>query len=145
MFLGQYSHSIDAKGRLTIPVRFRTSLSSGAVLLQGFEQNLMVYTTENFKALAMQANSLSPTDPAARTMRRLLFGGATEVNLDSNGRILLPEFLREYANLGSDATLVGVGGYFEIWDSEAWAHELENVADPELNAQRFSAFDLSTG
>ena len=77
-------------------------------------------------------------------MRRLLFGRATEASLDSNGRILLPEFLREYAHLGSDATLVGGGGYFEIWDAETWAKELESVADPASNAQRFAAFDLST-
>ena len=145
MFLGQFTHSIDAKGRLTIPVRFRASLSSGAVLLRGFDQNLMVYTTESFEALARQANSFSPTDPDARAIRRMLFGGATEVGLDSNGRILLPEFLRAYAGLGSDATLVGGGGYFEIWDAGTWAEELVSVADPDSNAQRFSAFDLSTG
>jgi MraZ protein len=79
MFLGQYTHNIDSKGRLTIPVRFRAALASGAFVTQGFERNLMVYTTESFTRLAQRATTLTTTDPEARAVRRVIFGGATEI------------------------------------------------------------------
>jgi MraZ protein len=145
MFLGQYTHSLDSKGRITVPARFREALSSGAFIVQGFERNLMVYTTESFKVLAKKATSLSASNPEARVMKRVLFGRATEVSLDSAGRFLIPPFLRKYARMDNEATLVGVGEYFEIWDSEIWTRELVNITDPELNAQRFTDFDISTG
>lgn len=145
MFLGQFIHSIDAKGRITVPVRFRDSLGDGAVVTQGFERNLMVYTTESFERLADQARHLSTTDPEARAVRRLIFGGAADVELDSQGRILVPPFLREYAALEGEAALVGAGDYFEIWNAEDWKGELDSVTDPDVNARRFSEFDLSAG
>jgi MraZ protein len=147
MFLGQFTHSVDAKGRLTIPVRFRSALASGAFVTQGFDRNLIVYTTASFERLATRATSLTTTDPEARAVRRLLFGGATEVSLDSVGRILVPPFLRDYAGLQPEreTVLVGAGEYFEIWDEASWAKERASVGDPESNARRFSAFDLSAG
>ncbi|MEX0787287.1 MAG: division/cell wall cluster transcriptional repressor MraZ [Anaerolineales bacterium] len=145
MFLGQFTHSFDAKGRLTIPVRFRATLAAGAFVTQGFDRNLLVYTSESFDRLAQRASTLSATDPNARAIRRLIFGGATEVSLDSAGRILVPPFLREYAGLEGDSTLVGAGEYFEIWSAEAWTKERRSVNDPESNAQRFTEFDLSAG
>jgi MraZ protein len=145
MFLGQFEHTIDAKGRLTIPVRFRPTLATGAYVTQGFDRNLVVYTTESFQRLAGRANLLTTTDPEARAVRRVLFGGATEVSLDSVGRILLPEFLRQYAGIESDTVLVGAGEYFEIWGAANWAGERRSVTDAESNAKRFTAFDLSSG
>jgi MraZ protein len=145
MFLGQFEHTIDAKGRLTIPVRFRPTLATGAYVTQGFDRNLVVYTTESFERLAARANTLTTTDPEARAVRRVLFGGATEVSLDSVGRILLPEFLRQYAGIESDTVLVGAGEYFEIWGAANWAGERRSVTDAESNAKRFTAFDLSSG
>ncbi len=145
MFLGQYTHSVDSKGRLTVPVRFRASLASGAYVTQGFERNLMVYTTESFQRLAQRATTLSTTDPEARAVRRVIFGGATEVQLDSAGRILIPPFLREYAHLDSETTIVGAGEYFELWKASDWQEELGDVTDPEINAKRFINFDLSSG
>lgn len=145
MFLGQYSHTIDSKGRLTIPVRFREALESGAYVIQGFERNLLVYTTESFQRLAQKASTLSTTNPEARAVKRVIFGGASEVQLDSSGRILLPPFLREYAHLDADTTIVGAGEYFELWSSTAWDQVLTEVTDPDTNAQRFKEFDLSTG
>jgi MraZ protein len=145
MFLGQYDHSIDAKGRLTIPVRFRPELATGAYVTQGFDRNLVVYTTESFQRLAARANLLTTTDPEARAVRRVLFGGATEVSLDSVGRILLPEFLRQYAGIENETVLVGAGEYFEIWNAAVWAGEQRSVSDSESNAKRFKAFDLSSG
>lgn len=145
MFLGQFVHSIDTKGRITVPVRFRASLSSGAVVTQGFERNLMVYTTESFQRLAEKAKTLTTTNPEARAIRRVIFGGAADVDLDSQGRILLPPFLRDYAKLEGEAALVGAGEYFEIWNATFWDDELKSVVDPDNNARRFAAFDLSSG
>lgn len=145
MFLGQFVHSVDAKGRITVPVRFRDSLAEGAYVTQGFERNLMVYTTESFERLAEQAGHLTTTDPEARAIRRVIFGGAADVELDSQGRILVPTFLREYAQLQDEAALVGAGEYFEIWDADIWGEELDGVTDPDQNARRFAAFDLSAG
>jgi MraZ protein len=145
VFLGQFAHNVDVKGRLTVPVRFRASLAAGAFVTQGFERNLMVYTTDSFERLAKRANVLSTTDPEARAVRRMIFGGATEVVLDSVGRILIPPFLREFAELKDEVTVVGVGEYFEIWSTEAWLKELASVTDAESNSRRFAAFDLSAG
>ena len=145
MFLGQYDHAIDVKGRLTVPVRFRPALATGAYVTQGFDRNLVVYTMESFQRLAARANLLTTTDPEARAVRRVLFGGATEVSLDSVGRILLPEFLRQNAGLETETVLVGAGEYFEIWGAAVWAGEQRSVTDPESNAKRFTAFDLSSG
>jgi MraZ protein len=145
MFLGQFTHTIDSKGRLTIPVRFRAALASGAYVTQGFDRNLFVYTTESFQRLAQRAGMLTATNPEARAMRRVIFGGATEVAVDTVGRILIPPFLREYAGLDGETTIVGAGDYFEIWNSGAWSKELVAVTDPEANARRFSDFDLSAG
>jgi MraZ protein len=144
MFLGQYVHSIDSKSRLTVPVRFRAALASGAYVMQGFERNLMVYTTESFERLAKRAFSHTMTDPEVRALRRLIFGGAKQINLDSAGRLLLPTFLQDYAGIENEATIVGTGEYFEIWNPDNWEKELIAVTDPESNAERFASFDLST-
>lgn len=145
MFLGQYKYTTDAKGRLTIPVHYREDLAAGAYVIQGFERNLMVYTAESFEGMARKASTLTSTDPEARAVRRVIFGGATEVSLDSNGRVLLLPFLREYAGIDGEAYIVGAGHYFEIWRAEDWEQELGAVTDPEANARRFADFDLSTG
>jgi MraZ protein len=145
MFLGQYTHSIDSKSRLTVPVKYRADLEAGAFIVQGFERNLMVYPREAFEKLSDRASSPSTTNPEARAMRRVVFGRAKEVGLDATGRILIPDFLRIYANLDAEATIVGAGDYFEIWNTEAWAEELVSVTDPDANAERFVTFDLSTG
>jgi MraZ protein len=145
MFLGQYRHSIDEKGRLTIPARFRAELATGAYITQGYERNLLVYTTTSYEHLAAQTNMLSTTNPEAREVRRMIFGRASGVSLDSAGRILIPTFLREYAGLDSEAEVVGAGVYFEIWSPQQWTEVLKSVTDAERNAQRFTDFDLSVG
>jgi MraZ protein len=145
LFFGQYSHNIDSKGRLTVPVRFRDPLQDGAYVMQGFERNLIVYTTDDFKKLAQRASLLTTTNANARAVKRMIFGRATEVGLDSTGRILIPSFLREYAQLQDEVILVGAGEYFEVWDSKSWNQELVSVTDPDINAKRFTEFDLSTG
>lgn len=143
MFLGQYQHSLDQKGRMTIPVRFRDSLVDGAYVTQGFDQNLKLQTEPVFELLAEKVNRLSDTDPKIRKLRRLFFSSAGRVELDRLGRILVPQFLREFAGLEDEAVIVGVGDSIEIWSPEAWQEQLESLSDAEANAQQFAELDLS--
>jgi MraZ protein len=145
MFLGQYQHSLDNKGRLTIPVRYRELLAEGAYITQGFDRNLMVLTTSAFQGIAQRVNRMSVTDPEARSLRRLIYSHGEQVEVDKAGRILIPLFLRDAAGLDGDAILVGAGDYFEIWSPAYWEEQSVRLQDAEANAQRFSAFDISAG
>jgi len=100
---------------------------------------------DGFERLAQRASALSTTDPQGRAIRRILFGGAADVALDSAGRILIPPFLRTYADVDGEVAIIGAGDYIEIWNSTAWAGELESVTDSDLNARRFSEYDISAG
>ena len=143
MFLGQYSHTIDEKGRMTIPVRFRELLDDGAFITQGFEQNLMVMTTQSFDQLYKQINNLSISNPVARNIKRLILSHAGKVEFDKAGRILIPNFLRDAANLQDAAVVVGIGSSFEIWAPGLWAQKQDELQDTETNNQLFAALDLS--
>lgn len=143
MFLGNYRHTLDDKGRLTIPARFREALGEGGYVVQGFDGNLMVLPPVVFQGLYAQLSRLSLTDPAARMLRRLILAAAAEVSLDRAGRILIPPYLREAAGLDGEVVLVGVGEFFEIWSAAAWERQQQALADAEANAQRFAALDLS--
>ncbi len=143
MFLGQYEHTIDTKGRMTIPVKFRELLVEGAFVTVGFDNNLMVLTAEIFNSLYERINAMSITNENARSLRRLMFSQAVQVEVDKAGRILLPQYLRDRINLESQATVIGVGGYFEIWNPETWAPQSEALFNGETNAQRYETLDLS--
>jgi MraZ protein len=144
MFLGRYDHTIDEKGRITIPARFRELLDEGAFITQGFEQNLMVLSSSSFKLISDRVNQMSMTNPLARDLRRLIFSNADRVDVDRAGRMLIPAFLRETVQLGTSVTVVGVGDYFEVWPTDLWAVQNEHLKDSETNAQRFAALDLSS-
>lgn len=143
MFLGQYEHTIDEKGRMTIPARFRDLLQNGAYITTGFDHNLMVLTADSFEKIYDRVNHLSMTDPTARQLKRLIFSNADRVEIDRAGRILIPQKLRETVQLKTDAVVLGVGDYFEIWSPDLWLQQNELLNDTEANAQRFSALDLS--
>jgi MraZ protein len=145
MFLGQYQHSLDEKGRLTIPAAFRDALGAGAFVSQGFDRNLMVMTAAYFGQVYERINAMSITDPAARLLRRLLLSSAYQVEVDKTGRILLPQNLRAFLALNGEAIVVGQGEYFEIWTPSEWGRQMQTLQDAEANAGRFQALDLSTG
>jgi MraZ protein len=142
MFLGQHEHTIDEKGRLIIPARYREPLEAGAFITRGFDQNLIVLTASHFEQIYQRVNQMSMTDPSARSLRRLMFANADRVQFDKTGRILIPQFLREAAGLNSSVVVVGVGEFFEIWSAEQWAKQSEQLGDTETNAQRFAALNL---
>ncbi len=143
MFLGQFEHTVDEKGRMTIPARFRELLEGGAYVTQGFDSNLIVLPTAAFQQIYQRVNQLSMTDPTTRQLKRLIFSYATRLEFDKAGRILLPQFLRETAGLDGSAVVVGVGDYFEIWSVQHWADQNNNLRDADANSQRFAALDLS--
>jgi MraZ protein len=144
-FLGQFYHTLDEKGRLTVPARFRESLlAEGGYIMQGFDQNLMVLPSSTFETFSHRINKMSLTDPTSRLLRRLLFSTAYHAEFDKAGRILIPQFLRQSAALESDVVFVGSGDYFEIWSAEQWTSQAEQLQDAQLNAHRFAALDLSS-
>jgi MraZ protein len=142
MFLGRYEHTIDEKGRLTIPVRYRELLENGAYVTQGFDHNLIVLPAASFEQMYLHVNEMSMTDPTARQLKRLIFSSAERCELDRAGRILLPQFLRDAVSLASNAVLVGVGDYFEIWSPNDWSNQNEALQDTDTTTQRFAALNL---
>jgi MraZ protein len=145
MFLGEFSHTLDDKGRITIPAKLRAGFAHGLVITRGFESCLMVYPVETFRILEQKAHSLSLTNPSNRSIFRLLFGGASDATMDSLGRIVVPEYLREYAGLQNQAVIVGAGQYLEVWTPEQWKVQLAQLNDSEANTARFGDLDLSIG
>ena len=142
MFMGQYEHTIDAKGRMTIPVRYRDFLTDGAYITLGFDQNLLVMTTEDFMNISQRIDEMSLTNPAARQLKRRIFAFAEKLDLDKAGRILIPAFLREHAELVDAATVVGMGAVFEIWSPTLWSGESADLQLPDADQQRFVNFEL---
>lgn len=141
MFLGQYEHSIDEKGRMIIPSRFREELQDGAYITTGFDRNLMVLTAATFDKLSQRVNQMSLTDPIARQLKRLIFANADRLEVDRAGRALIPGYLRESAELQNAIIVVGAGDYFEVWSPDLWAKQ--NSLLNEADTQRFAALDLS--
>lgn len=144
MFLGQYKHTIDDKGRLMIPARFRQMVGEGAYITQGFDRCLMLMTEAYFHQVYERISAMSLADPTARLLRRLILANAYPVEVDKIGRILLPQPLRQFLNLDGDAILVGQGEYFEIWAPQDWEEQMRLLQDTEANQQRFATLDLSS-
>jgi MraZ protein len=142
MFLGQYQHALDDKGRLTIPAAFRDALAAGAFISQGFDRNLMVMTSTYFQQVYERINAMSITDPAARLLRRLILSSAYQVEVDKAGRILVPQNLRQFLGMNGEAMVIGQGEYFEIFTPAEWNQQMQALQDVEANAQRFQALDL---
>lgn len=127
MFLGEYEHSIDTKGRIAIPARFREDLTEGLILTRGFDNCLQGFPMGVWKSLAERVSASSLGNVEARNLRRLLFSGASEVEFDRQGRILIPQNLREYANITEQVIVVGMNTYFELWSFEHWQNVLGSL------------------
>ncbi|MBI3242669.1 MAG: division/cell wall cluster transcriptional repressor MraZ [Chloroflexi bacterium] len=137
-------HAFDDKSRLTIPAKFRDELAKGCVVTRGFEKHIIIYTSEAFGDLIKKAQTMSPTDPETRALQRLIFSGASESVPDKSGRILIPPFLRAYADLEGEVYVIGVGQYIELWSKAGWDEQLQAMNDPEANSRRFAALNLAT-
>lgn len=120
MFIGEYQHQIDEKGRLAIPAKFRKDLSRGAVVTRGIDRCLFLYTKQEWLQLAEKLAKLPISQANTRAFARLMLAGAMDVELDSQGRVVLPEYLRTYASLSRPAVLAGLYNRIEIWEQASW-------------------------
>ena len=125
MFLGEYQRSVDSKGRLVLPSRFRDRLERGLVVTKGQERCLYVFPIDKWDQEVEQVNNLPRTDRRSRNYARSFFGSASDQQLDGQGRIQIPQPLREYASLAKDVVVIGVADRVEIWNVESW----ESVSD----------------
>jgi MraZ protein len=120
MFMSEYNHSIDAKGRVIVPVKFREALGDEFVVTQGLDGCLFVFPDSEWKAFEEKLKSLPMANKDARKFVRFFLAGAALVEIDKQGRILIPPVLREFAALEKDVVVVGVGSRVEIWDKARW-------------------------
>lgn len=129
MFMGEYNHTIDAKGRLIVPSKFRESLGDEFVVTKGLDGCLFVYDNQEWTAFEEKLKTLPLTNKEARQFVRFFLAGAASLEVDKQGRILLPANLREFAGLEKDAVLIGVASRIEIWSKERYEGEVsyENV------------------
>ena len=137
MFMGEYSHTIDTKGRLIIPSRFREELGETFVVTKGLDGCLFVFSDEEWKAFEIKLKSLPLTNKNARQFAHFFVAGATPCELDKQGRILLPATLREFAGLEKDVVLTGMLNRIEIWSKDKWNenNSLDDVAMDEIAEQ----------
>ncbi|WP_199618971.1 division/cell wall cluster transcriptional repressor MraZ [Paenibacillus alkalitolerans] len=120
MFMGEYQHSVDEKGRMIIPAKFREELGTSFVMTRGLDQCLFVYPMSEWKVLEQKLKSLSLMKSDARAFTRFFFSGAVECELDKQGRVNIPGNLREHAKLEKDCIVIGVSNRVEVWSKEAW-------------------------
>ena len=134
MFMGEYNHTIDAKGRLIIPARFRELLGEEFILTKGLDGCLSIYPMDAWKAFETKLRALPLTNKNARTFTRFFVAGATNYELDKQGRILVPQTLREFAGLEKEVVLTGNLDRIEIWSKEKWSEncnydDMDNIAE----------------
>lgn len=120
MFIGEYSHLIDEKGRVAIPSKMRRDIGSGAVVTRGIDRCLWVFPKKEWQALAEKLAALPLSDANSRAFSRLMLAGAMEVEFDSQGRALIPGYLRTYAGIKKETTIAGLYNRLEIWDAKTW-------------------------
>lgn len=132
MFMGEYNHTIDAKGRLIVPAKFREILGDNFIVTKGLDGCLFVYPNDEWTRFEEKLKSLPLTNKNARQFTRFFLAGAAACEVDKQGRILLPQVLREFASLEKDVVLVGVASRIEIWSRERW-YESMNTYDGDMD------------
>lgn len=120
MFIGEYTHSIDAKKRLALPSKVRGELGDRVVMTRGLDQCLFVYPVKTWESIAEKLGSLPVGESGTRSFVRMLLSGAADVEVDSQGRVLIPEYLKAYASLAKNVVVAGLWNRLEIWDETRW-------------------------
>lgn len=120
MFIGEYLHNLDDKGRLAVPIKFRKDFTKGAVVTRGLDNCLFIYTKSEWQKLADKLATLPISKANTRAFARLMLAGAMDVELDKQGRVILPEYLREFAALKKKAVVAGLYNRLEVWDDAKW-------------------------
>ena len=135
MFIGEYQHTLDAKGRMFMPSKFRDELGETFIVTLGLDHCLFVFSSDEFDRLKSKMDALSIANKDARQFARFFFAGACECEMDKQGRIMLPAKLRSHAELEKDVTVVGVSSRLELWNTEKWEaeHSFDNFSPEELS------------
>lgn len=132
MFIGEYNHSIDEKGRIAVPTKFRSDLATGAVVTRGLDRCLFLYTKKAWNELAQKLTQLPISQSKSRAFARLMLAGAMDVKPDKQGRINLPEYLQEYAGMSKKVVVAGLYDRLELWDEAAWK-KYKNATEKDSN------------
>jgi MraZ protein len=135
MFIGEYRHTFDTKNRISLPAKFRKELGASVVVTRGLDHCLFVYTKASWKKEAARIAEHSSGTAAGRGLSRLMLAGATEADVDSAGRVLIPDYLKAFASLGVKSVIAGVSDRVEIWDEQAWETYTKNI---ERDADEFA-------
>lgn len=127
MFIGEFQHTLDNKGRVQVPVKFRPRFADGAVVTRGLDDSLFLYTKVEWQKIAEKIAALPLSKNSARSFSRLMLAGAMEIELDKQGRMMLPSYLRKFAGLNKDLIFAGLYSRVEIWDEKKWRSYQEEM------------------
>lgn len=142
MFTGEYRHTVDPKGRIAVPARFRAQLADGAFVSRWIDACLAIFPRDAWDSLAARVASLPVTDASARTFSRFVFSGAFEVEVDRQGRVLVPANLRDWAELRAEAVVVGSRDHVELWSPDRWAAYSDAMNSPEVLAEHLQGLGI---
>ncbi len=143
MLIGEYNHGIDPKKRLAIPAKLRKIFGDRAIITRGPNSCLFLYPSEQWQKVTDRLSTLSMGQNDTRSFSRLMFSGAMEVELDQLGRILIPDYLKNYAELKQRVTIVGVNDRLEIWDEERWnTYKQETEKNMDMLAEKLGELGL---
>lgn len=137
MFIGEYNHTLDDKGRIAIPIKFRLALKKGAVVTRGLDHCLFVYTAAEWNKLAEKLVNLPISQADSRAFARLMLAGAMEIEVDKQGRAMVPDYLRQFAHLQKNVIVAGLYNRLEIWDADMWQqYKKQTEAESNTIAER---------
>ena len=143
MLLGEYRHNLDTKGRMAIPAKFRDKLTAGAIITRGIDNCLFVFANAEWEVLAQKLIALPLAQANSRAFVRLMLAGATDVEIDNQGRILIPDYLRKYAGLKKEVIVAGLYNRVEIWDEAAWqAYKAKTESSSEEIAEKLGELGI---
>lgn len=143
MFIGEYQHAIDDKGRVAVPAKFRATLGERAIVTRGLDRCLFIFSVTEWEGLAKKLVALPLVQANSRAFTRLMLAGAREVDLDSQGRMLVPDYLRVYAHLKKQIIVAGLYNRIELWDEAAWKkYKTQTESDSDEIAERLSELGI---
>ena len=143
MLLGEFEHTIDDKGRITVPAKFRGRLAAGLIVTKGIDPCLWLYPADVWADLAQEINTLPLTEPRAREFRRQVFASASDSVPDRQGRVIIPPYLRQYADIDKQAVIIGLYDHCEIWSPERWRErQARSDNDPDARAEQFASLGI---
>ena len=137
MFIGEYRYNADAKGRVSVPAKFRDELGEKFVMTKGLDQSLFVFPEAKWETFVRQLDTLPISNDKARAFTRFILSGATDIEMDKQGRMLIPQHLREFAKIEKELLVIGVGSRAEVWSQQAWDNYIsqDNLDYDELAKQ----------